>query len=160
MTIRLAGIINDSIVDGPGFRLTVFTQGCIHNCYNCHNPETHDPTKGYLFETDKIVEMCKTNPLLRGITFSGGDPLLQPKEILDIIKKVRTETFDVVCYTGYTYEEVLQLGKIKPIYLELLNNIDYLIDGKYVDALRDLTLLFRGSSNQRIIDVKKNFKRK
>lgn len=160
MKIRIAGIVEESIVDGPGIRLTLFTQGCLHACPNCHNPETHALDKGYVIDTEDVVKLCKENKLLSGITLSGGEPFLQPKECFDIIKKVRNKDFNVIVYTGYTYEELLDFAKENKYINSILNNIDYLVDGKYIDKLRDLKLFFRGSSNQRFIDVKKTLKEK
>ena len=151
MQIRIAGVVNDSIVDGPGIRYTVFFQGCTHHCLNCHNPSTHDLSGGYLIDTDEIIEKVKNNPLLDGITLSGGDPLLQIEGVIELSKKCKGLGLNVVCYTGFTYEE---LKKFKDFY-RIIENIDYLIDGRYIDNLRDLSLRYRGSSNQRIIDIKK-----
>lgn len=151
MEIRIAGIVNDSIVDGPGIRLTVFFQGCVHHCLNCHNPETHDLNGGYLIDSDEIIQKVKNNPLLDGITLSGGDPLLQVEGVIELSKKCKELGLNVVCFTGFTYEELTKFSKFD----SLIENIDYLIDGRYVDSLRDLSLKYRGSSNQRIIDIKK-----
>lgn len=151
MQIRIAGVVNDSIVDGPGIRFTVFFQGCTHHCHNCHNPQTHDLNDGYLIDTDEIINKVKNNPLLDGITLSGGDPLLQIEGVIELSKRCKELGLNVVCYTGFTYEE---LKKFKD-FERIIENIDYLIDGKYVDNLRDLSLRYRGSSNQRIIDIKK-----
>lgn len=152
MQIRIAGIVNDSIVDGPGIRLTVFFQGCVHQCLNCHNPETHDLNGGYLIDINEIIEKVKNNPLLDGITLSGGDPLLQVDGVIELSKRCKELGLNVVCYTGFTFEE---LKKFKD-FDRIVQDIDYLIDGKYVDSLRDLSLKYRGSSNQRIIDIKKS----
>lgn len=151
MQIRIAGIVNDSIVDGPGIRLTVFFQGCVHHCFNCHNPETHDLNGGYLIDSDEIIQKVKNNPLLDGITLSGGDPLLQVEGVIELSKKCKELGLNVVCFTGFTYEELTKFSKFD----SLIENIDYLIDGRYVESLRDLSLRYRGSSNQRIIDIKK-----
>ncbi len=155
MQIRIAGISNDSIVDGPGIRYTIFFQGCKHHCLNCHNPSTHDFSGGYLIEIDEIINSVKKNPLLDGITLSGGDPLFQPEGVIELSKKCKELGLSVVCYTGYKYEELQKFVNFN----ELLENIDYLIDGRYVDSLRDLSLKYRGSSNQRIIDVRKSIAR-
>ena len=152
MQIRIAGVVNDSIVDGPGIRYTVFFQGCTHNCLNCHNPGTHDVNGGYLIDTDEIINKVKNNPLLDGITLSGGDPLLQVEGVIELSKKCKQLGLNVVCYTGFTFEE---LKKFKD-FDRIVQDIDYLIEGKYVDSLRDLSLKYRGSSNQRIIDIKKS----
>lgn len=150
--LRLSGIINDSIVDGPGIRLTVFVQGCPHHCEGCHNPQTHAFDGGYEGDTDEILEQVKRNPLLRGITLSGGEPFCQPEPLTELAKQVHALGLDVVTYSGYTFEEILQ----HPPMLPLLEQTDILIDGRFELAKRDLLLHFRGSSNQRILDVKQS----
>lgn len=156
MEIRIAGTVNDSIVDGPGIRYTVFFQGCKHNCYGCHNPQTHNMNAGYLIDTDEIIKAIKENPLLDGITLSGGEPLLQVEGAATLAKACKENGLNVICYTGFIYEDVY---KIKNIDL-LLPYIDYLIDGKFDINQRDLSLLYRGSKNQRIIDVQKSLRKK
>lgn len=157
--IRIAGYVNDSIVDGPGIRFTIFTQGCGHHCFNCHNPETWAFDKGSLIEIDDLINKIKTNPLLQGISLSGGDPLYQVSSCLELVKKVLdfNKNLNIIIYTGFTIEELLEKSKKNHELQELLKISDYLIDGKYDDSLRDLTLRFRGSSNQRIINLKKTF---
>lgn len=154
--IRLAGIVNDSIVDGPGIRLTVFVQGCAHACLGCHNPETHDFRGGYDGDIKSIAEKAFSNPLLSGITLSGGDPLYQVPACLELLETIEGHGLDVVVYTGFLWEELLQLASKDETYEKFLGKIDFLIDGPFVLAKRDLTLHFRGSSNQRCIDVKKS----
>lgn len=154
MDIRIADIVNDSIVDGPGLRLTVFTQGCIHNCKGCHNPDTHNMYGGRIVNTDYILSEFYKNPLLDGITFSGGEPFLQPKPLSLIAKNIKESGFNVISYTGFTWEELM---REKEKYCELLKYIDILIDGPFIESLKSYDLLFRGSSNQRAIDVYKSF---
>lgn len=155
MEIRISGLVNDSIVDGPGFRYTVFTQGCKFNCPGCHNPHTHDVAGGRLIDIDEILCEVKQNPLLSGVTISGGEPFLQIPETLELTKKVKALNLDVIIYTGYRYEELIQMNNTK------INNIlkiaDYLIDGRFMIEKRSLELNFKGSSNQRIIDLKKTY---
>lgn len=150
MKIRIAGIVNDSIVDGEGVRLTVFTQGCPHHCHGCHNPQTWNLDGGHEIDTEEIVEKLKENPLLSGITFSGGEPFLQPAPLTELAQAAHKLGLDVWSYTGFTLEELEKRTDAQ----QLLNEVDMLVDGPYVEALRDLTLRFRGSSNQRIIDLK------
>ena len=150
MKIRIAGIVDDSIVDGEGVRLTVFTQGCPHHCHGCHNPQTWNLTGGHEIDTEEIVQKLKANPLLSGITFSGGEPFLQPAPLADLARAAHSLGLDVWSYTGFTLEELEKRTDAQ----QLLNEVDVLVDGPYVEALRDLTLRFRGSSNQRIIDLK------
>ncbi len=157
--IRIAGYVDDSIVDGPGIRFTIFTQGCAHHCFNCHNPETWDFDKGKDVDIDELISKIKRNPLLQGITLSGGDPLYQVNACLELVKKVKelNSDLDIIIYTGFTFEELAINFKKNNYLLSLLKLSDILIDGKYEDSLRDLTLKFRGSSNQRVINLKKTF---
>ncbi|MBU5426351.1 anaerobic ribonucleoside-triphosphate reductase activating protein [Tissierella pigra] len=149
--IRIAGIEEESIVDGPGIRLVVFTQGCKHNCVGCHNPSTHSFNGGSLIEVDNIVKMVKENSLLDGITLSGGEPFEQALECSILARKVKSLGLSVVTYTGYTFEQMLKNKKFR----ELLLQTDILIDGKFDISKKSMMLQFRGSTNQRIIDVKK-----
>ncbi len=154
MKIQLSGIANDSIVDGEGIRMTIFTQGCPHHCPQCHNPQTHSFTEGYSSDTDHIIAMMAENPLLDGITLSGGEPMEQPKACCILAEGAKKLGLNVWLYTGYTWEELLE--KNTPSIQALLQKTDVLIDGRFVDSLRSLELVFRGSSNQRIIDVQKS----
>ena len=153
MKLRVADIINDSIVDGPGLRLTVFVQGCTHNCKGCHNPQTHDINGGRLVDIDKIIEMIKENPLLDGVTLSGGEPFLQTEPLEEFTRKVKNMGLNVIAYTGFTWEK-LMINKEK--YIRLLQNIDFIIDGPFVLELKSYELAFKGSSNQRTIDVSRS----
>lgn len=157
LPLRISGIVPESIVDGPGFRLVVFVQGCPHRCPGCHNPQTHDFEGGYLIDQDNIVDQVKENPLLSGVTFSGGEPFCQAAALSQLGKKVKELGKNLMVYTGYTLEQLIELGGSKPEIIDLLKVTDTLVDGPYVEALRDLELEFRGSSNQRIIDMK-NYK--
>ena len=156
MKIRLAGTVNDSIVDGEGIRFVIFVQGCVHNCPGCHNPQTHDFTQGYETDTDELLEKIKANPLLDGVTFSGGEPFCQPAPLCEIAKGVKKLGLNVVCYSGYTFEELIELSKDDRDIKNLLYLTDILIDGRFVLEKRNLLLKFRGSDNQRIIDVKRS----
>lgn len=149
--IRIAGIEDESIVDGPGIRMVVFTQGCNHNCEGCHNPESHSFYGGKLIDIEEILNMIKENPLLDGITLSGGEPFEQALECSILAKKVKKLGLNVITYTGYTFEEILGNENFK----ELLLQTDTLIDGKFDIKQKSLMLKFRGSKNQRIIDVKR-----
>lgn len=155
MKIRIAGLVNDSIVDGPGLRLTVFTQGCPHHCPGCHNPQSHDFSGGELRDTKEILEIMRDNILLDGVTLSGGEPFAQPEACTEIAKAAHEAGLNVWCYTGYLYEELI---KGCPEWLELLKNVDVLVDGPFVMSLRTLDARFRGSSNQRILDVPRSLK--
>lgn len=154
--LRIAGVVKQSIVDGNGLRFTVFTQGCKHNCKGCHNPTTHSLDGGYLCELNKITAEFKKNPLLAGITFSGGEPILQAKELIPLAKEITQMGKNCWIYSGYTFDELMAMHDNDVN--ELLSYCDYLVDGKYIEDKRDLTLTFRGSSNQRIINLKKSLK--
>ncbi len=162
MELRVAGLVNDSIVDGPGFRLSVFTQGCPHNCEGCHNPQTHDFNGGYIMDTDEIYEQVIANPMLDGITLSGGDPFCQCKPLAELAGKIhayKERPLNVIAYTGYTFEQLVKNADKDNGFMELLKECDYLIDGRFVLAQRSLELKFRGSRNQRFIDVKKSLEK-
>lgn len=150
--LRLAGVIPESIVDGPGFRYVVFVQGCPHHCPGCHNPETHDPAGGYEGDTGTILKEFRQNPLLSGITLSGGDPFGQAASLAELARAVHALGKTVMTYTGYTVEYLLEHLEEHPGWRELLEETDILVDGPYIEARRSLLLRFRGSDNQRFID--------
>lgn len=162
MNIRLASPITyDSIVDGPGLRAVIWTQGCNHNCKGCHNPQTHDTCGGHIVDSLKIISEINKLRLHRGITLSGGEPFMQSEALLDVAKECKNLNLDVWAYTGYTFEDLTD--KKNPNYfnnINLLRNIDVLVDGRFIETKKDITLRFRGSSNQRIIDVKKSLENK
>jgi len=158
MDLRIAGIIKESIVDGPGIRFVGFAQGCKHHCPGCHNPETHSFTGGKLVSIASIMEMVKSNPLLDGLSFSGGEPFEQAKMFAELAKMAKALKLSIVTYTGYTYEEII--ARKNPGWEELLSQTDLLIDGKYDISRKNLLLRFRGSENQRIIDLNKTMKEK
>ncbi len=151
--IRICGIEPESIVDGPGFRYVVFVQGCPHRCPGCHNPESHDPKGGFDMTTGQIFDEIKSNPYLRGVTFSGGEPFEQVPALLELAHMIRDAGLTLMSYSGYTYEELV--GRHDPEADELLGLLDILVDGRYVEKLRNLTLVYRGSENQRVIDMNK-----
>ncbi len=150
--IRLSGTVNDSIVDGQGLRFTIFVQGCPHRCEGCHNPETHDFEGGYDADTEDILKEIVGNPLLDGVTFSGGEPMCQADKLLPLAKALRQRGLSLWAYTGYTYEALLEM----PAAAALLQELDVLVDGPFVLEKRSLDLQFKGSSNQRGIDVQKS----
>ena len=156
-TIRLAGVYPESIVDGPGIRYAIFTQGCSHHCPGCHNESTWAFDGGYEKDIDELVKDIKANPMVKAITFSGGDPLFQIKEVLTIVQKLPSD-YHILIYTGFTYEEILEMAVDNEALNELLVRTNILIDGLFKLAERDLSLRFRGSANQRIIDVKRSLK--
>ncbi len=158
--VRLAipTIQSDSIVDGEGIRSVIWFQGCSHDCFGCHNPETHDFKGGTEVSLKDVEKQIDELEFQEGVTFSGGDPMMQIEALEELAKYVKEKGMDVWCYTGYTYEEVIELGKSNPHYLEALKYIDVLVDGKFVMDLKSFECTFRGSSNQRIIDVAKSLK--
>lgn len=149
-TIRIAGVVRESITDGPGLRFTVFTQGCPHHCPGCHNPETHDFEGGQLTEHTRILAEIDKNPLLAGVTLSGGDPVCQAAAILPLARAVKERGLSLWMYTGYTFEQLLQQDEDVKALVALCDRI---VDGPFIEAKRSLELHFRGSTNQRIIDV-------
>jgi anaerobic ribonucleoside-triphosphate reductase activating protein len=153
--IRIAGIANDSIVDGPGIRYTIFAQGCDRRCEGCHNPKTWDKSGGFFANIPDIIDDIKENPMLDGVTFSGGEPFLQAKEFAVLAKFIKENSFlNIICYSGYTYEYLLENATPENGYRELLSELDYLIDGEYKWEERSHDLYFMGSKNQRFINVK------
>ena len=158
LKIRLSGIVEESIVDGPGIRYAIFTQGCKHNCYGCHNPQTHDLSGGYLEDCNKLVEQINDAYYLKGVTFSGGEPFLQSKECAYIASKLNNK-YDIIAYTGYLFEDLIKLSKDEPSIMDFLKQIDILIDGPFKINLRSLDLKFKGSKNQRMILVKESLEK-
>ena len=148
--LDLSGIVTDSIVDGPGIRCTVFCQGCPHHCEDCHNPETWEFGCGTPMEEERILDIVKSNPLCRGVTFSGGEPFAQAEGYAKLGKLLKAAGYEVASYSGYTFEQLLNGTAAQK---ELLHTIDILIDGPYLAEQRSLELSFRGSKNQRILDV-------
>lgn len=153
--LKLAGIAGDSIVDGPGIRTTFFAQGCPHHCKGCHNPETWSFEGGTPMEISALLEIVKSNPLCRGVTFSGGEPFAQAEEFASLARELKACGYEVASYTGYTFEELLNETSGKR---ELLKVLDILIDGPFVLEERSLELNFRGSRNQRILNVPQSLK--
>jgi len=150
--VRLSGITQESLVDGPGLRYVIFTQGCLHECPHCQNSETWDSGAGKEFSVKQVIRLLKQQKKTkRGVTFSGGEPFLQAAELSEVANAAHQLGWDVVTYTGYTYEELIADNSegVKA----LLAESDILIDGKYIHELRSIGLQFRGSSNQRMIDV-------
>ena len=150
-SIRIAGVVRESIVDGPGFRFVVFCQGCPHGCPGCHNPDTHNFEGGYDCDMDKIIGAVDANPLLDGVTFSGGEPFCQAGAFYKLGLELKKKNLNLMAYSGYTYEELISMNDESVN--NLLSILDLLVDGRYVQEERDLTLLFRGSKNQRVIDM-------
>ena len=155
MQIRLAAPLQfDSIVDGPGIRTVIWTQGCAHHCVGCHNQGTWDFQGGFLEDVESVKKTISSLKEQEGITFSGGDPFYQVKPCLEIAKFCQQQGLSVWCYTGYTFEELMNLKN--NLVIEFLTYIDVLVDGRFILEQRSLDLMFRGSKNQRIIDVRKS----
>lgn len=153
--VNVAGIVRESIVDGPGFRFVIFCQGCPHGCKACHNPDTHAFKENKLIGVDELFESIMKPRLGKGVTFSGGEPFCQAAPFAKLGEKLKAEGIDILIFTGYEYEELIKMAKYNESIMRLIKTADYIVDGRYKEELRDLSLKFRGSSNQRIIDVKK-----
>jgi anaerobic ribonucleoside-triphosphate reductase activating protein len=159
MNLKISGLINDSIVDGPGMRYTVFVQGCPHHCEGCHNPQTWDFDGGRVESTDEILEKILQNPLLDGVTFSGGEPFCQCHALAELADKIlgaKQAHLNLMAYTGFEYEYLVSRANAENGYAELLSKLDYLVDGRFELDKKSYELKFMGSSNQRFIDVKKS----
>jgi len=149
--ISIMDIIDGTVVDGPGFRLSIYCAGCSHKCKGCHNPQSWEIGNGKLMDIDEIMDVVKQSPW--NVTFSGGDPFFQAEGFARLARRIKDETSKTIwCYTGYTIEELQQ--ESNPCRMELLESIDVLVDGPFVEELRDEQLPFRGSSNQRIIQLR------
>ncbi|MDR0918790.1 MAG: anaerobic ribonucleoside-triphosphate reductase activating protein [Oscillospiraceae bacterium] len=154
--IKLAGVVDDSIVDGDGVRFTVFTQGCPHKCPDCHNPQTHDTNGGYWDTIENLFVRIASNPLLDGVTFSGGEPFLQADVLAVLAKQIHSLGLNIITYTGYRFEELYKNASSNNHYMDLINESDFLIDGRFDRNKKSYKFNFVGSSNQRIIDCKKS----
>jgi anaerobic ribonucleoside-triphosphate reductase activating protein len=154
--IRLAAILPESLVNGTGIRRVLFSQGCPHNCEGCFSPHTHSYLGGAILDMDEIIEDIRINPMLSGVTFSGGEPWEQADKFAYIAKAVKALGLNVWCYTGYTFEYILENQYKRKGWQELLSYIDVLVDGKFQEDMMNAKLKYRGSSNQRIIGVKES----
>ena len=148
--LNLSGIVGDSIVDGPGIRTTIFSQGCPHHCEGCHNPETWDFGCGTDMAVEDIVAIVRSNPLCQGVTFSGGEPFAQASGFAKLARLLKAEGYEVASYSGYTFEELLAGSRDQR---DLLKSIDILIDGPFLMEEKSLEIAFRGSRNQRILNI-------
>ena len=147
--LSILDIVHDTTVDGPGFRTTIYAAGCIHQCQGCHNPQSWDIKNGKLYSTGSLLDIIKENEF-SNVTFSGGDPLMQVDGFTELARLIKEETNkNIWCYTGFVYEQIIRSGKLS----QILPFIDVLVDGQYMKAFRNENIRFRGSSNQRIIDV-------
>ena len=149
MMMRILDIVEDTMVDGPGFRTSIYCAGCRHQCPGCHNPQSWAFDQGREMTVRELMRIIVADPYTRGVTFSGGDPMYQAAAFAELARQIHRRTQkDVWCYTGFTFESLIQDDQ-----RELLAEVDVLVDGPFVQSLHDPDLLFRGSSNQRLIDV-------
>ncbi len=146
--IRLHGVAPESIVDGPGIRYAIFTQGCPHNCEGCHNPGSHAPQAGYNKDVQSLLHDILENPLLSGVTFSGGEPFMQAEALCILGRSLKERHIHITTFSGYTLQALEELAKKAPAVAQLLEITDMLVDGPYVAALYHEELVFKGSSNQ------------
>ena len=147
--LRIAGTIGESIVDGPGIRYVVFTQGCPHGCPGCHNPQTHDFAGGKEVTVEALLADITKRCFTKAVTLSGGEPFCQPAALAELAAPLKEKGYHLMCYTGYTFEQLLE----KQDALPLLEQLDLLVDGPFVEAQKNIELKFRGSANQRVLDV-------
>jgi anaerobic ribonucleoside-triphosphate reductase activating protein len=155
MKIKIAGLVPDTIADGPGLRYAVYLQGCPHHCHGCHNPQTWDFNGGVWLDTADIADKINVNMLLDGVTISGGEPFFQAENLADLLKRL-DKRLQILCYTGYIFEE---LAKNNDKFVQnALEMIDILVDGRFEEQKKDFSLAFRGSANQRFIDVQASLK--
>ena len=151
--LRIAGMVLQSTVDGPGMRYTIFVQGCPHSCAGCHNPSTHDFDKGTEVGIDEIYAQIKRDPLTKGVTFSGGEPFCQAEALAELAHMIEPLKKNILVFSGYTFEQLCEMADRDKGVKNLMSAANYLIDGKFEMEKRDLKLLYRGSSNQRILDI-------
>lgn len=157
MKLRIAGYTKESVVDGPGIRFVIYAQGCPHRCAGCHNPETWDFNGGEEITGEEILSLIRGSQLLQGVTFSGGEPFAQAEAMAVLAEQVKVMGLDIVTYTGYNFEELLEMSNDAEDVKQLLERSDFLVDGPYLASERDLGISFRGSRNQRFLDVAASF---
>lgn len=156
--VRLAGVIRESVVDGPGWRFVIFAQGCPHHCKGCQNPETFDPNGGYVSQFVNLLAEIDRNPMVTGVTFSGGDPFVQAEAFAALGKEIRARGKNIITYTGYTIEELLEGIPKHKGWQALIEVSDIIVDGCFDLEQKSLSVLFRGSSNQRVIHARQSLK--
>lgn len=149
VSLRVAGVIEESIVDGPGIRFVLFLQGCRLRCPGCQNPQTWDFDGGTLVPSDEVLARIRENPLVHGVTFSGGEPFEQAEALLPLAKELKAQGYHLMAFSGFTLEQLVQ----KPECRALLEQLDLLVDGPFIEAQKSLDLRFRGSRNQRILNM-------
>ena len=146
-TLRVVEIIPGTTVDGPGFRTAIYFAGCAHKCPGCHNPSTWPFDAGRDMTIDEIMQIIDAERY--DVTFSGGDPMYQAESIISLAKTLKESGYNIWCYTGFKYEEIKKI----PAMSALLPYLDVLVDGPFIESQKDISLLFRGSANQRLIDL-------
>ena len=147
--LRILDILEDTTVDGPGFRTSIYCSGCTHHCVECHNPQSWAQDGGHEMSVEEVMQVIEADPFAN-VTFSGGDPMQQAAGFTALAEAIKTRTNKTIwCYTGYTYEALLKM----PMQRALLEKVDVLVDGPFVASQQSKDLLFRGSANQRLIDV-------
>lgn len=156
MIFRAAGFEKNSIVDGPGMRYVIFFQGCLHHCEGCHNPETWPVLGGNKYDMDNIKKEIAKDPMISGITLSGGEPFLQPRAVLDICVWAKQRKLSVWCYTGYDWEQLIEWEDARK---DILKYVDVIVDGEFKKDELSLDISWRGSRNQRLIDVQASLKK-
>lgn len=153
MELQVAGFVPESITDGPGIRFVVFCQGCVHHCPGCHNAQTWPFEGGEAWEVQRIFEKLRRDPLVRGVTFSGGEPFCQAAAFAELAQILKEHRYEVASYSGWTFEALCEKAKTEPDTAALLQRLDVLVDGRFEREQLSLELKFRGSRNQRILDV-------
>lgn len=149
--MKIYGLVQDSIVDGPGLRFSCFVQGCVHNCPGCHNPDSHDMNAGIEMSVNDVIKEMLRSPITDGLTLTGGEPFIQAEDCLTLAKTAHANGMNVWAYSGWTFEYILNNGTNAQ--KELLKEVDVLVDGPFILAERSLSLNWKGSRNQRVIDV-------
>ena len=153
--IRLFGVANDSIVDGPGLRYSIYTQGCPHHCAGCHNPESWSFDGGEVTTVGALIDDIQKNKLIHDVTISGGDPFAQAKPVSILVQELKKRDFSVWIFSGWTFGELQKKSEAEKAISEILKNVDVLVDGRFEECLKSLDLKWKGSSNQRVIDMNK-----
>lgn len=157
LTVRIAGSKPHSAVNGPGVRYVLFMQGCHHHCPGCQNPETHDLLGGTEFTIEEVLAEIRSTRYLDGVTLSGGDPFAQPEACYELAKAIREAGLNLWVYSGWTFAQIIE-GKAGDKAKEILPYIDVLVDGPYVESLRSEEVIWRGSSNQMLVDVQESLR--
>lgn len=155
--LRIAGVVENSFTDGPGVRFALFVQGCPHHCPGCHNPQTHDFAGGSETTVSALLTALDEDPLVSGLTLSGGEPFCQAGACAMLARAAHERGKDVWTWSGWTYEQLRQKAATEPEVAELLRQTDVLVDGPFIQAERDLDLEWRGSANQRVLELKDGF---